>query len=184
VKRDVARVFVALQSGASAMYRYYSLSAASFQRDNLPADQAKRLPRYPVPAVLLGRLAVDDGAKGKGLGAFLLMDALNRTLLATQALAVHAMIVDARDDAAAPRSRSLPLRRSADRLRRGPYPRIAAQAHRNYGGALFSAVHQHRLTARRRPLSRAHLTTDRAPSQAGQTRTEAKALAGELLSAP
>jgi hypothetical protein len=29
------------------------------------------------------------------------MDALNRTLLATQALAVHAMIVDARDDAAA-----------------------------------------------------------------------------------
>jgi GNAT superfamily N-acetyltransferase len=101
VKRDVARVFVALQSGASAVYGYYSLSAASFQRDNLPADQAKRLPRYPVPAVLLGRLAVDDGAKGKGLGAFLLMDALNRTLLATQTLAVHAMIVDARDDAAA-----------------------------------------------------------------------------------
>jgi GNAT superfamily N-acetyltransferase len=101
VKRDVARIFVALQSGAPAVRGYYSLSAASFQRDNFPADQAKRLPRYPVPAVLLGRLAVDGGAKGKGLGAFLLMDALNRTLLATQTLAVHAMIVDARDDAAA-----------------------------------------------------------------------------------
>jgi len=101
VKRDVARVFVALQAGAPAVCGYYSLSAASFQRDNLPADQAKRLPRYPVPAVLLGRLAVDNGAKNKGLGAFLLMDALNRTLLATQTLAVHAMIVDARDDPAA-----------------------------------------------------------------------------------
>jgi GNAT superfamily N-acetyltransferase len=101
VTRDVARIFVALQSGAPTVCGYYSLSAASFQRDDLPADQAKRLPRYPVPAALPGRLAVDDGAKGKGLGAFLLMDALNRTLLATQTLAVHAMIVDARDDDAA-----------------------------------------------------------------------------------
>ncbi len=101
VKRDVARVFVALLSGVPAVHGYCSLSAASFQRDDLPADQAKRLPRYPVPAVLLGRLAVDNSVKNKGLGAFLLMDALNRTLLATQTLAVHAMIVDARDDAAA-----------------------------------------------------------------------------------
>lgn len=101
VKRDVARVFVALQAGAPTVCGYYSLSAASFQRDNLPADRAKRLPRYPVPAVLLGRLAVDHGMKGKGLGAFLLMDALNRVLLATQTLAVHAVIVDAKDDTAA-----------------------------------------------------------------------------------
>lgn len=101
VNRDIARVFVALQSGTLSVCGYYSLSATSFQRDKLPANQAKRLPRYPVPAALLGRLAVDDGAKGKGLGAFLLMDVLNRTLLATQTLAVHAMIVDARDDAAA-----------------------------------------------------------------------------------
>lgn len=101
VKRDVARVFVALQAGKPTVCGYYSLSATSFQRDRLPADQAKRLPRYPVPAALLGQLAVDDGMKGKGLGAFLLMDALNRILLATQTLAVHALIVDAKDDAAA-----------------------------------------------------------------------------------
>lgn len=101
VKRDVARVFVALQAGTQTVCGYYSLSATSFQRDSLPADQAKRLPRYPVPAALLGRLAVDDSMKGKGLGAFLLMDALNRILLATQTLAVHALVVDAKDDAAA-----------------------------------------------------------------------------------
>lgn len=101
VKRDVARVFVAMTAEALTVCGYYSLSATSFQRDNLPADQAKRLPRYPVPAALLGRLAVDDSMKGKGLGAFLLMDALNRILLATQILAVHALIVDAKDDTAA-----------------------------------------------------------------------------------
>ena len=101
VKRDIARVFVAVRAGAPTVCGYYSLSATSFQRESLPADQAKRLPRYPVPAALLGRLAVDDRAKGVGLGAFLLMDALNRLLLATQTLAVHAVVVDAKDDAAA-----------------------------------------------------------------------------------
>lgn len=101
VKRDVARVFVAMPAEALTVCGYYSLSATSFQRDNLPADQAKRLPRYPVPAALLGRLAVDTSMKGKGLGAFLLMDALHRILLATQTLAVHAVVVDAKDDAAA-----------------------------------------------------------------------------------
>lgn len=101
VKRDVARIFVAVQAGAPTVCGYYSLSAASFQRDSLPASQAKRLPHYPVPAVLLGRLAVDESKRGQGLGAFLLMDALNRVLLATQTLAVHAVIVDARDDTAA-----------------------------------------------------------------------------------
>ncbi len=100
-RRDFARVFVALRDGTPDVRGYYSLSAASFQRADLPADQARRLPRYPVPAALLGRLAVDAGARGEGLGAFLLMDALNRVVLATQTLAVHAVIVDARDDAAA-----------------------------------------------------------------------------------
>lgn len=101
VKRDIARVFVAVRAEASVVCGYYSLSATSFQRDGLPADHAKRLPRYPVPAALLGRLAVDGTMKGQGLGAFLLMDALHRMLLATQTLAVHALVVDARDNAAA-----------------------------------------------------------------------------------
>lgn len=50
VKRDVGRVFVATPAGALTVCGYYGLSAASFQRDDLPADQAKRLPRYLVPA--------------------------------------------------------------------------------------------------------------------------------------
>jgi GNAT superfamily N-acetyltransferase len=101
VRRDVARVFVAMREASQAVRGFYSLGAASFRRERLPLSQAKRLPHYPVPAALLGRLAVDERAQGQGLGVFLLMDALHRVLLASQTLAVHVMIVDARDDAAA-----------------------------------------------------------------------------------
>lgn len=100
VRRDVARVFVAVPQGSPAVCGFYSLGASSFKREKLPSAQAKRLPHYPVPAALLGRLAVAEGMQGRGQGAFLLMDALHRVLLASQTLAVHAMIVDARDDAA------------------------------------------------------------------------------------
>ncbi len=101
MRRDVARVFVALDPGDTTVAGYYSLSAASFRRDDLPPDQAKRLPRYPVPAVLLGRLAVDEARKGRGLGAYLLTDALDRACRASEVLAVQALIVEARDDTAA-----------------------------------------------------------------------------------
>jgi GNAT superfamily N-acetyltransferase len=118
VKRDMARVFVAVRAGAPTVCGYYGLSATSFQRESLLAEQAKRLPRYPVPAALLGRLAVDDGAKGNGLGAFLLMDALNRILLATQTLAVHALIVEATDATAGAFYRKYGLIPSIDERRR------------------------------------------------------------------
>lgn len=100
VKRDVARVFVAV-AAVDTVLGFYSLSAASFQKDGLPADQGRRLPNCPVPAALLGRLAVVESRKGQGLGAYLLMDALNRVYAASQTLAVHAVVVDARDETAA-----------------------------------------------------------------------------------
>ncbi|NYT82597.1 GNAT family N-acetyltransferase [Alcaligenaceae bacterium] len=101
IKRDVARIFVAVRPETTTIRGYYSLSATSFQRDEMPVEQARKLPRYPVPAVLLGRLAVDRDAQGSGLGEFLLMDAMYRTLLATQVMAVHAMVVDAKDASSA-----------------------------------------------------------------------------------
>lgn len=67
---------------------------------DLPADQAKRLPRYPVvPAALIGRLAVDRQYRGRDLGAALLFDAIRRAIRADAA--VFAVIGDAKDEAAA-----------------------------------------------------------------------------------
>jgi len=101
IKRNVARFFVATQADQPAICGYYSLSAASFRRDKLPKEQARRLPHYPIPSVLLGRLAVDNSMQGQGLGKFLLMDAMHRALMATQTVAMHALVVDAKNDAAA-----------------------------------------------------------------------------------
>ena len=82
---------------AETVRGFYALSATSFAKTGLPASQAKRLPHYPVPAVLIARLAVDRDAQGRGLGEHLLMDALNRIVLAGQTIAMHAVWSDARD---------------------------------------------------------------------------------------
>lgn len=99
VRRRVAQVFVATD-GKGSIAGYYSLSAASFQRHDLPPALAKRLPHYPVPAAVLGRLAVDRGQQGRGLGEMLLLDAIRRVLWASRAVAIHAMVVDAKNERA------------------------------------------------------------------------------------
>ncbi len=66
----------------------------------MPAAQAKRLPHYPVPVALIGRLAVDRRYAGQGLGSMLLADAIDRVAFASQTLAVYAVVVDAKNDQA------------------------------------------------------------------------------------
>jgi ribosomal protein S18 acetylase RimI-like enzyme len=83
-----------------AIAGYYTLSAASFARQQLPEAVAKRLPHYPVPAAILGRLAVDLRYQGRGLGELMLADAIKRVLRASETLAVHAIVVDAKNDRA------------------------------------------------------------------------------------
>ena len=56
---------------------------------------ARRLPRYPVPVALIGRLAVDRRKRGRGLGSALLAHAFRRIIRTGEALAIHAFIVDA-----------------------------------------------------------------------------------------
>ncbi len=100
MRRGVSRVYVARERGASKVLGYYTLSAASFGRKSLPEKEAKRLPHYPVPAALLGRLAVDRMYQGQQLGRYLLFDALYRVLHAAETLAVYALVVDAKNDSA------------------------------------------------------------------------------------
>lgn len=64
---------------------------------DLPAELAKRLPRYPAnPAVRMGRLAVDKRFHGQGLGAAMLADAAQRSLQAPAA--AYALLVDAKSE--------------------------------------------------------------------------------------
>jgi GNAT superfamily N-acetyltransferase len=81
---------------------YYGLSSAQIELTELPADIARRLPRYPsLPATLLGRLAVDLTVRGQGLGSYLLIDAFRRVVRVPTDVASWAMLVDAIDDEAA-----------------------------------------------------------------------------------
>jgi len=101
-EKRVAAPFVLVEPPSNRVLGYYTLSASLITADALPAELAKKLPRYPqLPVTLLGRLAVDQGRRGKGLGEFLLMDALHRSLMAAAEIAAMAVIVDAMDNEAA-----------------------------------------------------------------------------------
>jgi GNAT superfamily N-acetyltransferase len=100
VRRHIANCFVASPLQGNAVAGYYTLSAASIPMTDLPEALARKLPRYPVlPAALIGRLAVDRLWQGRQLGAALLFDAIARAIRADAA--VFALIVDAKDEAAA-----------------------------------------------------------------------------------
>ena len=99
IRRRVTACFVALTS-EQVVAGYYTLAATSVPLTGLPSGTAKKLPRYPlVPAVRMGRLAVDQKFKGSGLGGALLADALHRAFVSD--IAAYAMLVDAKDDKAA-----------------------------------------------------------------------------------
>jgi GNAT superfamily N-acetyltransferase len=99
VKRRIATCFVAVSVSDGDVAGYYTLTATGVALDALAPEIIKKLPRYPVvPAVLMGRLAVNRLYRGRGLGGVLLSDALTRTARAQ--LGVFAMVVDAKDEAA------------------------------------------------------------------------------------
>ena len=100
IRRRIARVFVCTPHGADRVLGFYTLSAVSIDLGALPERLARKLPRHPIPGALIGRLAVDRSAKGQGLGRMLLADAIKRSLSASEEIAIHAMIVDAKNDAA------------------------------------------------------------------------------------
>jgi GNAT superfamily N-acetyltransferase len=101
VRRNISRVFVATPENAPRhLAGFFTLGAGSVSCTSLPASFSRKLPRYPVPVALVGRLAVDKTFQGKGLGSILLADACQKVLQASSVLAMAGIIVDAKDDGA------------------------------------------------------------------------------------
>ncbi len=101
VRKNVARVFIATpENNPLQLAGFFTLSAGSVTCSSLPAALARKLPRYPIPVALIGRLAVDQQFQGKGLGSILLADACQKVAQASTVLAVAGIIVDAKNDAA------------------------------------------------------------------------------------
>ena len=99
VRRNIARVFVAVPPGTNTVAGYYALSSLSISLDEIPEDLARRLPKYrELPAALIGRLARDLRYRGQGVGDILLADAIRRVVGAGSEVAIYAVVADAKDD--------------------------------------------------------------------------------------
>jgi ribosomal protein S18 acetylase RimI-like enzyme len=99
IRRRVANCFVVVETASGVVAAYYTLSAASIPLVDLPPQEAKRLPRHPtLPAVCIGRLAVDRRFQRRGLGELMLINAVHRTI--QDATAAFALLVDAKNEEA------------------------------------------------------------------------------------
>ena len=95
-KRNISRVYVAVQpDNPEKIIGYYTLSSLSIELNNLPENLIKKLPKHPIPAALIGRLAVAKFAQRNGIGGILLADAIKRTMAVSNEIAIYAMVVDA-----------------------------------------------------------------------------------------
>ncbi|PBK49588.1 N-acetyltransferase [Pseudomonas syringae pv. actinidiae] len=104
-KRNVSRTFMLVEDGQ--LIGYYTLANASVVESDLSEEQMKKMPRYPMPAVLLSRLAVDKSQQGKGVGKRLMSDFFRRVYAISKHSGTAFIIVDAKDEAAAAYYKSL-----------------------------------------------------------------------------
>ena len=97
-KKNISNTFVA-QNGDKVI-GYYTLTFGSVLKEDLPEKTSKNLPSYPVPVIILARLAVDKTERGNGLGRGLLKNAVLRTLQASEIAGLKAIMVKAKDEEA------------------------------------------------------------------------------------
>ena len=101
VKNDqlsIGKTFLALSD--SIVAGYFTISTAQIVSAELPETLRIKLPRYPVPAFRIGKLAVNKELQGLGVGQWLLHQALEKAVLVSRDVAIYAILVDAIDEKA------------------------------------------------------------------------------------
>ncbi|BAZ17126.1 acetyltransferase, GNAT family protein [Calothrix sp. NIES-4071] len=100
-EKGIAKTFVAVpQFGLKTVLGYYSTSMAEIKRESLPKSYTKKLPRYPLPAMRIGKLAVDKSMQGRGLGRELLMQCFRSAVKFSSEIGLFSITVDAIDEQA------------------------------------------------------------------------------------
>jgi GNAT superfamily N-acetyltransferase len=95
---ESAQTYVACK--AKQVVAYYSLTVGSILHPDVPERVKKGLPKYPIPVMILARLAVDSQFHSQGLGKALLKNALQRTAQGADIAGIRALLVHAKDDEA------------------------------------------------------------------------------------
>lgn len=100
IRRDLSACYVLTARDDGTIIGYYTLSATSIDVSTLPPALSKHVGRYAlIPAVLLGRLAVDHRFQGQGMSALLLVNALRR--IVRIGIGIKLIVVDALHEHAA-----------------------------------------------------------------------------------
>lgn len=102
-RRFVTAVYVLVPvADEGTIAGYYTLSSCELELAEVPQSFAARLPRYPaLPAILLGRLAIDQRYQGRSIGGALLANALSQSWAVAQQIGAVAVVVDAKSESAA-----------------------------------------------------------------------------------
>jgi GNAT superfamily N-acetyltransferase len=90
-----ARTYVVVDEEQDRVVGYYALTVAALVREEATGRASRGMPRHPIPAMLLARLAVDESVQGEGIGATLLADSLERTLLVAEETGIRLLLVHA-----------------------------------------------------------------------------------------
>jgi ribosomal protein S18 acetylase RimI-like enzyme len=101
--KDIARTYVLVETGDSTpktVHGFVTLSICQVSGEGIPAHLAKKLPKN-IPAIRLGRLAVDRSCHGQGLGKALLVEAMHRAARAGEIAGGIGLFIDAKDQAIA-----------------------------------------------------------------------------------
>jgi len=97
LRANNAVTYVAVSGGR--VVGYYAIAVSGVELEAAPERLRKGRPS-PIPCILLARLAVDQGMQGKGVGAALLRDALERAASLSESVGAAAVLVHARDELA------------------------------------------------------------------------------------
>lgn len=89
---------ILLPNGKYPICAFYTIAPSSIERETLPAELAKKLPRYPIPVFLLAQLAVHSEYHGQGLGKITLIKVLQNLWEINAHLKAYAVVVDRLND--------------------------------------------------------------------------------------
>jgi GNAT superfamily N-acetyltransferase len=79
---------------------YFSLTVGQIDTLDAPERIRKGMGQYPIPVVILARLAVDRAYQGQGIGVGMLQDAIRRTLVIAEQAGIRAMLAHPIDEEA------------------------------------------------------------------------------------
>ena len=100
LKSGTSKTYVAIDDDTQQVRGFYCLSSTSIGFDGVDVVLTQRLPRYPLPCVVIGRFAVDQTAQGRGIGKVLLAHALKQVSKVAQIIGVNFIVIHAKDQKA------------------------------------------------------------------------------------